>query len=164
MLPYADGPPPGHTGGFGEPTCRACHFDAPLNDAGGRLTLEGIPRDYAPGHTYRLRITVTHPGLAAGGFQLSARFRDGAQAGAFTVDPALMRVRRADSSGVVYASHTKTGTRPVAPDTARWTLAWHAPARGDTILFHLAANAANGDDSEFGDFIFTHADTSAANP
>ena len=155
-LRYSDGPPPAHTGGFGEPTCRACHFDAPLNDAGGRLTLEGLPKGYAPGQTYRLRITVAHPSLAAGGFQLSARFPDGAQAGAFDVDTTRIRTHRVDTSGVVYVSHAKAGMRPAAPDTARWSLRWRAPERPDSVRFHLAANAANGDDSEFGDFIFTH--------
>jgi len=35
---FPDGPPPAHTGGFGEPTCRACHFDGDLNAEGGGLT------------------------------------------------------------------------------------------------------------------------------
>src|SRR5690606_8758969 len=48
-LPYPDRPPPAHTGGFGEPTCQQCHFDAPLNDPGGALYVEGLPERYTPG-------------------------------------------------------------------------------------------------------------------
>lgn len=35
---YGDGPEPGNTGGFGEPTCASCHVDAPTNGAAGSRT------------------------------------------------------------------------------------------------------------------------------
>lgn len=70
--------------------------------------------------------------------------------------------------GVQYAQHTRLGTEPTSGDTAAWSVRWRAPGgeRGDTsitgdscghALVHLAANAADGDDSEFGDRI--HVDT-----
>jgi hypothetical protein len=96
---FVEDPAPGHTGGFDEPTCRACHFDQSVNDAEGSLTLDGVPQRVQPGKTYRLIVTLERPGLARGGFQLSARFADG-------------------------------------------------------TLVHVAANAANDDDSQFGDFIY----------
>jgi len=50
----AEGPPPGHTGGLGEPTCRACHFDAPEELEVGELVLKGLRAAYAPGTEYPL--------------------------------------------------------------------------------------------------------------
>lgn len=151
---YRDGPPPAHTGGFGEPTCRACHFDAPLNAPGGRLALDGLPPAYEGGRTYRLTVHLLRPGMRAGGFELAARVAaTGRQAGAF--HPLDDRVQ-APPDSVVYARHTRAGSRLAVPDTARWALLWQAPpAAAGPVVFHLAANAANDDDSEFGDVIYT---------
>ncbi len=154
--PYRDGPPPAHTGGFDEPTCQACHFDGPLNAPGGHLTLDGVPEAYVAGRTYRLTVTLHRPAMAAGGFELAARLAEsGLQAGAFDVAGGRVRLTGVDTSAVQYAVHTRAGTTPSAPDTARWSLVWHAPpGPAGPVVFHLAANAANDDDSEFGDFIY----------
>jgi hypothetical protein len=41
----------------------------------------------------------------------------------------------------------------------RWTFRWTAPADapGRAVVFHVAANAANDDDSPLGDFIYARA-------
>ncbi|QXD17168.1 hypothetical protein GQ464_006280 [Rhodocaloribacter litoris] len=161
---YADGPPPAHTGGFGEPTCYACHFDGPETPSAGSLTLDGLPAAYEPGAGYLLTVTLAHPGLGAAGFQLSARLADGQPAGTLTPGNARVQVQHVEATGMVYAAHTKAGTGLTAPDTARWTLRWTAPTAGGPVVFHLAANAANGDDSAFGDVIHTRADTTAPAP
>ena len=72
-----DIPPLAHTGGFGEPTCVACHMDGDLNDAAGSLTIEGVPARYEPGRRYRLTITVRHPDLRLAGFELASRYASG---------------------------------------------------------------------------------------
>ena len=61
-----------------------------------------------------------------------------------------------EEGSVRYAVHTREGLRPTAPDTAEWRVLWRVPAAGtgDTLFFHLAANAADYDDSEFGDVIY----------
>ena len=82
--PYPEGPPPAHTGGFGEPTCQACHADNPLNAPGGSLALRGLPAVYAPATAYRVTITLRRPGLGRAGFQLAARFATGDQAGSLS--------------------------------------------------------------------------------
>lgn len=155
---YLDGPPPGRTGGFGEPTCRECHFDGPDESPSVSLRLEGVPERWEPGAGYTLRVVLAKPGLAAGGFQLAARWAAGparaGQAGAFA--PTSERVAVVDSGGVLYAQHAPGGTTLSATDTIRWTVEWIAPARGSSrVVFHAAANAANGDDSELGDTIVT---------
>ena len=37
---YAEHPPLGHTGGFGEPTCHACHFGGEVNGGDGTLAVD----------------------------------------------------------------------------------------------------------------------------
>src|SRR3989442_11863996 len=76
-----DGPPVAHTGGFGEPTCRACHQDEPLNAPGGSLRIEGLPRRYEPGRAYMLTVVLRRSGLGRAGFELSTRVADGQEAG-----------------------------------------------------------------------------------
>lgn len=156
--PYADGPPPGHTGGFGEPTCRACHFDNPLDAPGGELALSAVPGEWRPGESYRIRIELRRPSMKRAGFQLSARYAAGERAGegAGRLFPADGRSRVADSAGIDYASHTPEGTAVAVADSAAWEVGWRAPDDAlARVVFHVAANAANGDDSEFGDHILT---------
>jgi hypothetical protein len=161
---YPDRPPPAHTGGFGEPTCRSGHFDAPLNEPGATLELGGLPDAYQPGASYQLTILLSGPGLGSAGFQLSARFSAGSaagtQAGELRPVDARTTLTTAGSPGVQYLHHTAAGTMPTIADTARWTLEWVAPAEGmipagsDAVAFHLVANAADGDESPFGDLIY----------
>lgn len=152
---YADGPPPGHTGGFAEPTCHVCHFDRPLGD-GAAIGILGLPDVYAAGRRYPLTVVVTGTGsVGAGGFQLSARFPSGRQAGTLRPVDSATQIVAEPSSGIQYISHTRSGTAVAARDTARWLFEWRAPMAPGRVVFHAAGNAANGDDSQLGDAIDT---------
>jgi hypothetical protein len=156
---YRDGAPPGFSGGFGEESCRACHFEAELNEPPGHLELIGIPASYTPGEAYPLTIALTRPGMALGGFELTARFEDGTQAGA--LEPGAGDVDRVgiavkDDTRVLYG-HQRDAGSSVSGGTARWTLRWTAPTSGPAVLFHVAANAADGDGSAEGDYVYTTA-------
>jgi hypothetical protein len=159
--PYLDGAPPGFSGGFGEDSCLACHFDEELNEPPGRLILSGVPASYAPGETYPLDIALTRPGIVLAGFQLTARFEDGTQAG--VLEPASgaedrVAISPDTDTRVLYAHQRGTAGEPAAPGSARWAVKWTAP-EGDAraVLFHVAANAADGDGSASGDFVYTTA-------
>jgi cytochrome c5 len=158
---FKTGPPPGHTGGFGEPTCQVCHSDGGLNEPGGGLAITGAPAGYEPGRTYELEIVLRRAGMLRAGFQLAARFADGAAAGtpAGALAPGDERsmVIWDTVSHVSYIEHNLAGTALVG-DAGRWTLRWTAPgnARG-AVVFNAAGNAANDDDSPLGDFIYTTA-------
>lgn len=157
---YSEGAPPAHTGGFGEPTCHRCHFDQPINDPAGSLRLKGLPEAYAPGATYVVGIHIERPGLRKAGFQLSARFsagpRHGEQAGRLRPLSDRAAVISEAGSAVEYARHTLDGAFADVEGAARWSIEWTAPAvDGGAVAFHLAGNAANDDDSEFGDYIYT---------
>jgi hypothetical protein len=151
---YLDGPPTGHTGGFGEPTCHSCHFSEPFNAPNVSAQLKGLPDTFVADSVYTLVITVAREGLGAGGFSASSRFGSGSQAGSWTPSDKRSTVETT-SDGVEYAMHALDGTEPLSGDSTSWTLYWQAPVSPDTVFFHLAANAANGDDSELGDFIGT---------
>ena len=153
---YMDQPPPAHTGGFGEPSCHQCHFDQAMNEPGKALAIRGLPARVEAGQTYELVVSLSQPGMQRGGFQLSARYAEGSQkkqqAGSLSASTSRATVQ--SERGVQYLNHTPEGTALLAPDSSRWRLSWKAP---DTVqgpvVFHVAANAANGDASEFGDTI-----------
>ena len=131
-----------------------------MNDAAGRLTIEALPPTYAPNHDYPLAVMLTRPNLQMAGFQLAVRSLDGRrQAG--SLEPADDRTAvisltpRRTSHVVQYLQHSRKGVGLTAQDTARWTFMWRAPAGLGPVVFHIAANAANGDDSPLDDFIYT---------
>ena len=159
-----DQPPLAHTGGFGEPTCLACHFDGELNDSAGSLTIEGMPSRYTPGGRYRLVITVRHAELKLAGFELAARFAAGAdsakQAGTLVATDDRVGVTPDDASRIQYAHHLRSGTTPLSAGTGRWTVEWVAPTTGSgAVVIHVAGNAANDNDSPLGDYIFARSVT-----
>ena len=62
----------------------------------------------------------------------------------------------AGPDAVTYAQHTEPGTALTSAGATSWTVEWRPPAVDATpVTFHAAANAANDDASEFGDFIYT---------
>ena len=152
---YPDAPPPAMTGGFGEPTCVSCHFAPAAPDTAGSLAIEGLPGEYQPGQRYEVTVALDRPGMKRAGFQLSARIADGpdcgTQAGRFEAFDPGVAVTAATS--VQYVHQTADGAMPDAEGRARWTVRWTAPEKPRRVLFHVAANAANGDDSALGDVV-----------
>lgn len=158
VLRYPENPPPAHTGGFGEKTCLECHFDGDLNPPGGRLMLREIGEGIILGNTHRLEILLDKDDMERAGFQLSVRYADGRQAGSlWALDD---HVAVDTLAGVQYARHTLAGTELKESGSTTWLVEWHAPDDTSSVIFHVAANAANGDDSAFGDAIY-HIERSA---
>jgi hypothetical protein len=154
---YAEGAPPGFSGGFGEEACDACHFSARVDTGPGAVTITGLPAHYAPGERYPLGVTLTRAGMTLAGLQLTARFADGGgQAGTLTVAAAdSPRLAVETHREVQYLGQRQAGTAVDAPGAARWSLVWTAPASGGPVIVHVAANAANGDGTAEGDFVHT---------
>lgn len=158
-VPYLDDPPPAHTGGFDEPTCHQCHFGESLNASGGSLELEGVPETYTPGERYRIVVRLEKDNMQRAGFQLASRFAEGEAAGeqAGTLEPAdSARAMVTARGNVQYVHHTADGTALSDEGRTKWTVKWTAPDDAEKpVAFHAAANAANDDASEFGDFVYT---------
>ncbi len=158
-LAYREGPVPAMTGGFGESTCRSCHFDNPPDAPRGSLRLEGLPERYEPGRTYRIQIDVRRPDIRRAGFELAVRFAEGPargrQAGRLQPVDARTRTITSEDGLISYIQHNEAGS--AAEDgRGHWTIAWTAPddALGP-VVFNVAANAANDDASPLGDYIYT---------
>ena len=154
---YAEGAPPGFSGGFKEDSCQGCHFSETLNAAPGRVAIEGVPATFTPGERYTVTVVLSRPGMKMAGFQLAARFEDGTgQAG--TLAPGSGegdRIAVETSGPIQYAGQRKAGAALVSGDVAKWTVEWTAPERGGPVIFHVSANAANGNGNAEGDFIYT---------
>ena len=154
---YADGAPPGFSGGFGEGACDACHFHNEINAEPGRLTLAGVPERFTPGQRYTLTVTLARPEMRNGGFQLAARLENGgAQAGTLAAAPGEEKRLAVDTAtGIQYARQRREGTRPAPPGMVRWEVVWTAPETRGTVQFHVAGNAGDNDDSVRGDYVYT---------
>lgn len=141
------------TGGFGEETCRSCHFDYDLNMDGGSLTVEGISESFSSETEYEIVVTVESEQLEVGGFQLTARHEDGSQAGTFDWSGDRLRFTPNIDGDVQYLQHSEEGTSPTGEREASWSFVWTPPESGN-VIFNIAANAGNDDDSSFGDWIY----------
>jgi hypothetical protein len=163
---YAEGAPPGYSGGFKDDSCHACHFEAEPNSGGGRVTLAGVPAQFAAGARYTLTVTLTRAGMKRAGFQLVARFKDsGEQAGTLAPGPDdAERVKVESQGGAQYAGQKLAGSALSSADATEWTVEWTAPERGGPVIFHLAANAADGNERADGDFVYTVSGESAPPP
>jgi hypothetical protein len=98
------------------------------------------------------------------GFQLAARYQGigmvpgGAQAGVLAPSDGRTAVVCDTVSHVSYIAHTAVGT-DLRGDGGRWMVRWTAPtgsARG-VVVFNVAGNAADDDESPLGDFIYASA-------
>ncbi len=156
--PHIEGPPPGHTGGFGEPTCAACHFGVPLNEPGATLEVVGLDDGYRPGQRHPITIRFESFDMLTAGFQGSFRFEDGDRrgAGAGEIRPLDDRVTvvRGEDGDPEYVQHTRAGSAP-ADGVAEWTFEWRAPEADAPVVLHLAANSGGGDDSPLDDLVYT---------
>jgi hypothetical protein len=149
---HLDGP---FTGGFGEQTCHSCHFDYDLNQEGGSLTIDGLKNTYQPGKKYTLHIKLKSKQLQIGGFQMTSRFEDGTQAGSFDWDKELFMLTPTISDEIQYLQHSREGTAMTDDRKINWSFTWQAPENElNDVIFNVAANAGNNDDSAFGDWIY----------
>ena len=159
-IAYREGPAANVTGGFGEPSCRECHFDQPLNDASGRLSLSGVPDQYRGRQPYQITVTVDRPGMRRGGFEISARFASGAvqgtQAGSWrALDDRVQIIRSETDPALLFVQHNGAGSVTANAGSASWTMEWAAPQSAtDVVQFNVAANASNDDASPLGDYIY----------
>lgn len=154
LLAFSAGPPPGVTGAFGESDCTDCHLGNALNVAGGSLTISGVPTNYTPGGPpIPITVTISKSGQRRWGFELAVRARaTGAQAGILGVSSTT---RIQTSTNIQYISHNTSGTQ-INASQGTWTFNWTPPSsNAGEIVFAAASNAANGDGTNSGDFIYT---------
>jgi hypothetical protein len=173
---YEFGPPANSTGAqrsatSKEQTCNTggCHTGNTLNAAGGSVTLFNAPDSYVPGQKYTMQVQVAKPGQSRWGFELTAKKADFTRGGELlATDTDNTQVIPSDNprpseTSPEYLEHTEPGTAWHQEDTGpMWTFDWVAPAAGSgPVTFYVAGNAANGNNTNGGDFIYTTSKTIA---
>jgi len=152
------GPPPGHTGGFGEPTCLECHIGSDLNEPGSTLEVIGIGGSYRPGELYKVTIRLVSYDMLAAGFQAAFRttkdLNHGKSTGKLRPIDDRVAVVPSESGDVRYVQHTDLGT-PANGKSVEWMFEWTAPTHEQDVAVHIAANSGNGDNSPLGDLVYT---------
>lgn len=141
-----------YTGGFGEDSCHSCHFDYDLNPGDGSLEIIA-PDLYRPGEPHEIEINVQREDIGKAGFQMTARFENGSQAGRFELNDKLTETPGIDNE-LQYIQHG-IGEVTAEGGSKTWAVIWNAPEeKTGPVYLNIAVNAANGDDSEFGDWIY----------
>ena len=153
---FSFGPPDERTGAPNEATCVAagCHAGNDLNASGGSLMVT-IPETYQPNEVYTIVVDLARTGQSKWGFEMTALDGDGARAGTFEIDPAG-NTQLGEANGKQYIKQTAIGAAAGTNDENGWEFQWTAP---DTdvgpITFYAAGNAANGNFTATGDYIYT---------
>jgi len=166
-----DGTQPRKTGGPfpAESVCSECHSHrqfgtGPNRDASG--SIDFAVQSYRPGETQRITVTVNHPTQVRWGFQMSARPASNLtqQAGSFRATDANAQVICDNDTPapcrtpetLQFPTHTLAGTRRGTRGPVSWTIEWTAPSTNvGEIVFAAGGNAANGNDLESDDLVYT---------
>lgn len=165
---FADvnGADPRLTSAPGDQNCTRCHSGTAVNSANGSIKI-ATNLTYTPGVKQRLTITVADSGQRRWGFSLTARLNSnlsGGQAGTLTAVDSNARVicetgRAAPCTSatvIQYATHTQAGTRAGTNGGVDFLVDWTPPATDvGKITLYAAGNAANGNNSDTGDRIYT---------
>lgn len=146
----------GHTGATGT-YCTSCHSDYSLNSGGGSVTVSGLPSGfYQAGVAYPFTVTVNFPSatIKKWGFAIKAvNPTGGAAVGTFsTTNTTYTRISNNEAT-----SKTAPSTAAGANSYTFTGLTWTAPTTGSTtptVKFYYVGNAADGDGSEAGDYIY----------
>ncbi|MEO1805303.1 MAG: choice-of-anchor V domain-containing protein [Bacteroidota bacterium] len=146
----------------GESSCGGCH-SGNVNTGSGSNQLS-LPADYIPDSTYTLSFTLNDNTFPSGknGFTITALDGNNLKAGDFGV---ITSGNTAVLTGSVggqtrqYVGHRNASTNQT------WNFTWKAPATnvGD-ITFYIVGNAANGNGSTSGDFIYESNQTLSLDP
>src|SRR5262245_24448206 len=161
---FSSGPPTSRTGAPAlgsfpaEPTCTACHTSFALNSGPGTLAITGLPTNYSPNQEVTVTVTITQTQRALFGFESTVLDDQGQKAGDLVITDAARTQLRSGTGNFAarqYIEHTSAGTAPNGTDQNSWTFKWKAPAQSmGRVTFYVAGNAANGNGSNQGDFIY----------
>lgn len=167
LFVHADvtGADPRLTNAPGESNCTACHSGTSVNGGSGWVKIL-LPGDatYTPGVKQRIQVQVADPAQRRWGFELSARTSAGGQAGDLAAVDSNTQVECANgrskpcsaSAPVQYITHTLSGTRPGTSGLVTFDFDWTPPSTDSgTVTMYASGNAANGNNSDTGDHIYT---------
>lgn len=147
-------PPSVRTGAPSELTCGTsdCHNNTPNSGVGNVSIAFSNPQGlYLPGNSYTLTVTVTDGAQSRFGFEITSLDGTNTQAGSFAeITGGSDLSFPVSGNGRLYASHHNASTINV------WNINWTAPITDvGQVTFYAAGNAANGNETSTGDFIYT---------
>lgn len=154
----------GRTGVVSGVTCvNSCHNSFALNTAGGNVTVSGLPTsNYVAGTAYPFSLTINHANAdrLKWGFAIKAvNATTNAAIGTFTLtNTANKRISSNEITSATAASTSAAATYTYSGMT------WTAPAAATapaSVKFYYVGNAANGDNSRSGDYIYSGSTTVA---
>jgi hypothetical protein len=148
----------GNTGSPGETTCRQCHNDFALNAPGGGIQLSSTNMPgwmYEPGTTYHMKVTVGKQGATLFGVGLEALTTSNTNAGTLVITEASSQLKNATIGGVARRNLVHVENGGLANNQKAFIFDWQAPATDvGNVTFYFTGNAADGDGSNNGDFIY----------
>lgn len=150
----------GFTGAPGEQTCNTsgCHVGSAINSMGGTLEISSpdlVNFEYVPGQTYTISVTVGQAGRSLFGLCFEALKANGDNAGTL-VAGAGTYIGTKMVSGFNRKSVTHNLNGGASADSHTFTFTWEAPMSNEgDITFYCTGNAANGNNSTSGDFIYS---------
>ena len=157
LIAFSGGPIAQVTGAPGENTCNqsGCHTGTPVNGGSGTFIVSGLPDDgYVPGATHTISFAFSGTGRSTFGFEAVALTDGGTSVGTFAP---ISGTQLITGGGKTYIQHNTPSS------TGVWNIDWTAPTTDvGRITIYVAGNAANGDNSTFGDWIFTSFDSKTA--
>ncbi|MBX7109431.1 MAG: T9SS type A sorting domain-containing protein [Chitinophagales bacterium] len=147
-------PPSARTGAPGELTCGTsdCHNNTPNSGAGSITIGFSDPGPvYLPGNAYTVTVTVTDAAQTRFGFEITALDATNSKAGTFAEISGGSDISfPVNVNGRLYASHHNSSATQV------WSFTWTAPVTDvGPVTFYAAGNAANNNNEESGDHIYT---------
>lgn len=147
LISSSNGPTAGVSGSpaDGGKTCATCHSGP---SGTGNLQISGTT-DYEPGKTYTFTVSVNDESSSTFGFQAIALNNSESSIGKLTAS-ATNGTKIYNQSGNEYIEHSKPS------NVGTFTFDWTAPENDEgDITLYAAGNAANGDGTISGDFIYS---------
>lgn len=156
VIGHSTGPPEAVTGAPGETLCTDCHLGNTVNTPGGSLTITPSAMQYTPGETLGVVVNLSKTGQLRWGFELTALDGSGNSAGTL-LDTSIYTQLLSGVNGRQYIEHTALGTyEGIAGVSPGWGFLWVAPpVDAGPVTLYAAGNAANDDQFNTGDFIYT---------
>ena len=155
-LIFSSQPPLGHSGADNNHYCNDCHSTNPLNVIGGSVELTGLPTDgYVSGTKYSLSLKSTHSAAdrKRWGFTIEARNGLNQAVGTFGSTNANAAINGNELSHLNAVSTASQST--FTYDNLSWTAPANPTGNDQNITFYFVGNAANGNGSSSGDFLYT---------
>ena len=150
----------GASGAPGETTCNDtdCHNSFALNSGSGSISIASPDLTdwaYVPGTTYTISVTVAQSSINLFGLCFEALKPNGDNAGTLHAATGT-QIKNKTVGGFQRKSITHNNNTGASANSHTFTFTWTAPTTDiGTITFYVAGLAANGDDHESNDYVYS---------